>query len=103
MDDVVLKVNKGQVAQGRRTRDRLVEAIREYTLARGYPPTVRELGDMVGLRSTSSVHFQLRQLAMEKRITWDPDRPRTLLLKATSAGCPLCGHVASGESKGEGR
>jgi SOS-response transcriptional repressor LexA len=78
MDDVVLKTSPRQLAQGRQTRDRLVEAIRQFIAEHGYSPTVRELGDLVGLKSTASVHFQLRALAIEKRITWKPEQPRTV-------------------------
>jgi repressor LexA len=92
MDDVVLKVNKGQVAQGRRTRDRMVTAIGAFIADHGYSPTVRELGALVGLSSTSSVHAQLHTLAMQKRISWDPTRPRTVrLTNAPDQRCPKCG------------
>lgn len=40
----------------------ILEFIREHLAANGYPPTIREIGDAVGLTSTSSVHNQLRSL-----------------------------------------
>jgi len=44
------------------TRRRILAAIRDLTRERGYPPTVREIGQAVGLRSTSSVQYQLHIL-----------------------------------------
>lgn len=40
----------------------VLDCIRDHVATHGYPPTVREIGDTVGLVSTSSVHHQLRQL-----------------------------------------
>ena len=41
---------------------RILEYIQETVRARGYPPTVREIGEAVGLTSSSSVHAQLENL-----------------------------------------
>ena len=40
----------------------LCDFLRQFTQERGYPPTIREIGDHLGLRSTSSVHFHLKRL-----------------------------------------
>ena len=49
-------------------RDRILDYIRESTKARGYPPSVREIGKAVGLSSTSSVWQQIGQLESEGRL-----------------------------------
>lgn len=40
----------------------ILDFVRDHIAAHGYPPSVREIGDAVGLASTSSVHRQLRLL-----------------------------------------
>lgn len=46
--------------------------------ARGYPPSMREIGDAVGLASLSSVTHQLNQLELSGYLRRDPNRPRAL-------------------------
>lgn len=43
-------------------QDAIVDFIREHIEVHGYPPSMREIGDAVGLSSTSSVHHQLCRL-----------------------------------------
>ena len=43
----------------------------EYIDEHGYPPTTREIGEMVGLKSTSSVHAHLQRLLKEGKIETD--------------------------------
>ena len=45
---------------------------------RGYPPSIREIGDAVGLQSTSSVAHQLRTLEKKGFLTRDPHKPRAV-------------------------
>jgi repressor LexA len=58
------------------------QAILEYvarTVAnRGYPPSMREIGDAVGLASLSSVSYQLDQLELAGYVRRDPNRPRAM-------------------------
>lgn len=56
----------------------IYNAIQCYTFTRGYPPTVRELGDLVGLSSASSVHKYLVKIKRQGYITFEPGQPRTL-------------------------
>src|SRR5439155_2213511 len=51
---------------------RILEFIRETVHARGYPPTVREIGEAVGLTSSSSVHAQLANLERQGLLRRDP-------------------------------
>lgn len=56
----------------------ILNVIREAVEARGYPPSVREIGDAVGLTSPSSVAHQLRVLESKGFLRRDPNRPRAL-------------------------
>lgn len=57
---------------------RILEVIKDAVETRGYPPTVRELGDAVGLSSPSSVSHQLNVLETKGFVRRDPKRPRAL-------------------------
>ncbi len=60
-------------------RQRMVlEVIRDSVERRGYPPTVREIGEAVGLTSTSSVSHQLMTLQKKGFLRRDPSRPRAV-------------------------
>ena len=63
---------------------------------RGYPPTVREIGDAVGLSSPSSVHAQVRTLVERGLIRKDPDRPRAIVVTNPGASMPALASVPSG-------
>jgi repressor LexA len=57
---------------------RVLEVIREWVERFGYPPSVREIGEAVGLTSTSSVAHQLRALERKGYLRRDPNRPRAV-------------------------
>lgn len=57
---------------------RILEVIRESVRLRGYPPSVREIGDAVGLTSPSSVAYQLAALQKKGVLRRDPNRPRAV-------------------------
>jgi repressor LexA len=57
---------------------RILEVIRESVDKRGYPPAMREIGDLVGLTSSSSVAHQLKVLQEKGFLRRDPNRPRAL-------------------------
>jgi len=60
-------------------RQRMVlEVIRDSVQRRGYPPSMREIGEAVGLTSTSSVSHQLRALQRKGFLRRDPYRPRAV-------------------------
>ena len=52
----------------------------EYVDAHGYPPTVREIGDAVGLASPSTVHAHLANLERAGLLKRDPTKPRAIEL-----------------------
>lgn len=56
----------------------VLEVIRTWVERFGYPPSVREIGEAVGLTSTSSVAYQLRALEQKGYLRRDPNRPRAI-------------------------
>lgn len=57
---------------------KVLRYIRESLAKRGYPPSVREIGDAVGLKSPSSVAHQLNALERKGLLRKDPNRPRAV-------------------------
>ncbi|MCU0302029.1 MAG: transcriptional repressor LexA [Candidatus Nanopelagicales bacterium] len=57
---------------------RVLEVIRASVEGRGYPPSVREIGEAVGLNSPSSVAHQLKVLEAKGYLRRDPNRPRAM-------------------------
>ena len=86
-------------------RREILDFIARTSEERGYPPTVREIGAEIGLKSSSSVHYHLRVLAENGYITRDGSLTRALRVaeEASSPGrsgaryLPLVGRVAAGE------
>jgi repressor LexA len=75
----------------------------EYVDRHGYPPTVREIGEAVGLASPSTVHAHLANLERAGLLRRDPTKPRALELTgresasvATLPKLPLLGQIAAG-------
>ncbi|MFJ9497770.1 LexA family protein [Brevibacillus centrosporus] len=56
----------------------VLEAILKYTAKHRYAPTVRELTEIVGLKSTITTHGYLERLKLQGLITWEPSAPRTI-------------------------
>ena len=83
-------------ARQRRILDFIAQTVRE----RGYPPTVREIGEAVGLTSSSSVHAQLATLERRGLLRKDPTKPRAMSLsdspRAEGVVVPLVGRIAAG-------
>jgi repressor LexA len=77
-----------------------------YVDAHGYPPTVREIGDAVGLASPSTVHAHLANLERAGFLRRDPTKPRAIELvgrrrseepsRAATPVLPLVGRIAAG-------
>mgnify|MGYP002722703433 FL=1 len=57
---------------------RILEVIHDAVMLRGYPPSIREIGDATGLQSTSSVAYQLKQLEEKGFLRRDPNKPRAV-------------------------
>jgi repressor LexA len=61
---------------------KVLEVIRESVEARGYPPSMREIGEAVGLTSSSSVAHQLATLERKGFLRRDPNRPRAIEVRS---------------------
>lgn len=59
-------------------QQRILEVIRQFTAEQGYPPSVREIGERVGLSSSSTIHAHLKTLERRGLISRDPTKPRAL-------------------------
>lgn len=68
------KAAKGLTAR----QKRILETIQRSVQVKGYPPSMREIGDTVGLASLSSVTHQLSQLEKLGYLRRDPKRPRAM-------------------------
>ncbi len=81
----------------------ILDFLTKYADAHGYPPTVREIGEAVGLASPSTVHAHLANLERAGLIKRDPTKPRAIELRrepkpiaADVHKLPLVGEVAAG-------
>ena len=85
---------------------KILDYIRYVTKVRNYPPSVREIGEAVGLSSSSTVHNHLNQLERRGLIKRDPSKSRTVQLvegseieakRRNSVAVPVVGSVAAGQ------
>ncbi len=67
---------------------RILEVIRDELTERGYPPSIREIADRVGLASSSSAAHQLKVLQAKGFLFRDPHRPRALEVRLPSSISP---------------
>ena len=84
----------------------ILEYMKEQILAKGYPPSVREICTAVGLKSTSSVHSHLETLEKNGYIRRDPTKPRAIeivddsfqnISRREMVNIPMLGKVAAGQ------
>jgi repressor LexA len=90
---------------------RILDFIRDWVERYGYPPSVREIGEAVGLVSPSSVAYQLKELEKKGFLRRDPNRPRAVDVRPpselvddevaraqrpTPAYVPVVGRIAAG-------
>ncbi|MGL5647393.1 MAG: transcriptional repressor LexA [Clostridium sp.] len=89
---VNLKEKQGQI----------YEFLKTYTENKGYPPSVREICEAVGLKSTSTVHGHLKRLEKKGLIRRDPTKPRALEIlelaseKPEMISIPIIGNITAG-------
>ncbi|MDX6378645.1 MAG: repressor LexA [Gaiellaceae bacterium] len=83
----------------------ILRVVQDHIARHGYPPTVREIGDAVGLTSSSTVHAHLQALESRGALKRDPTKPRAIDLRdrqsTRSNGdgvrmLPLLGAIAAG-------
>jgi repressor LexA len=84
-------------------QQRVLATIKEAIEKRGYPPSMREIGQAVGLTSSSSVAHQLRVLEEKGFLKRDPNRPRALevFLPEVMAARRSIGAISGGSDTGE--
>jgi len=68
---------------------RILEVIRDFTERHGYPPSVREIGERVGLSSSSTVQSHLKSLEKRGLVQRDPTKPRALTTTGSPAAVPV--------------
>ncbi len=88
-------------------RQQILDYIAEQLRAQGYPPSVREIGEAVGLNSSATVHTHLAVLQREGYLVRDPTKPRAIQVRYDPSSkaamvsspvrhVPLLGDVAAG-------
>lgn len=82
-------------------QQRILAVIQEYTDEYGYPPTIREIGDVVGISSTSVVSYNLNALERRGYLSRDKDISRGLRLVTTDADADATGRAVDASSRGE--
>ena len=93
---------KGRISD---KQQQILDYIKEEILAKGYPPTVREICEKVRLKSTSSVHSHLETLEKNGFIRRDPTKPRAIeicddsfqMVRTEMVSIPVVGRIAAGE------
>ncbi len=83
----------------------ILDFLKKEILDKGYPPSVREIGEAVGLKSTSTVHGHLERLEKKGIIRRDPTKPRAIEIlddefnvqRRELVNIPIVGRVAAGE------
>lgn len=71
-----------------RRQEQILFFIRESVESRGFPPSIREIGEAVGLSSSSTVHSHLRSLESKGYLKRNPSKPRSIELLDGSANRP---------------
>lgn len=86
-------------------QEQVLEFIRNTVAARGYPPSVREIGEAIGLSSPSSVHAHLNTLVESGVLRRDPAKPRAIVIvddtppaaeRSNVRDIPVLGRIAAG-------
>lgn len=81
---------------------RVLDVILDSVQRRGYPPSMREIGEVVGLTSPSSVAYQLHTLERKGFIRRDPNRPRAIEVMGADHGAAGAAGGAGYDATGEG-
>jgi repressor LexA len=90
-------------------QQQVLDYIRETVAGRGYPPSVREIGEAVGLSSPSTVHSHLNTLVEAGLVKRDPSKPRAIMVvddrvpvssgtahRSRTRDIPVLGRIAAG-------
>ena len=78
-------------------QEEILQYIDQFVTENGYPPSVREIGAAVGLRSTASVSYHLNHLQAKGLVTYEAGKKRALSVPNTKTGqIPIIGVVTAG-------
>ena len=87
----------------KQTQERVLDFIKKTIQEKGYPPSVREIGEAVGLKSTSTVHGHLVRLERKGLLHRDSMKPRAMeilgdpaFFRSSNVSIPVLGRVAAG-------
>ena len=85
-----------------RRQSEILQYIKDFLVEKGYPPSVREIGSAVGLKSSSTVHRYLSMLEENGAIRRDATKPRAIDIMGENPWgrtipVPLVGVVTAGE------
>ncbi len=95
-------MHKGSMEKPATERQRsILSVIRSFTAERGYPPSVREIGELVGLSSSSTIHAHLKALERRGLLSRDATKPRAMRSTESiplpdAVVMPILGRVAAG-------
>ena len=85
-------------------QQRILDYIKTEIQNKGYPPSVREIANAVGLKSTSTVHGHLRRLEKKGLLHRDAMKPRAMEItgdpnfeRGASTAVPLVGNITAGQ------
>jgi repressor LexA len=92
--------NSADLSDRQRT---IIQVVADALERNGYGPTIREIGQAVGLASTSSVHYQVAELEKKGCLSRDAKRPRTIVVRPVThtertavVPVPFVGRIAAG-------
>ena len=77
---------------------RILDYMKEEIRTKGYPPTVREIGAALGIKSTSTTHKDIESLVKQGYLVKDPSKPRALMVVDPDE---TSGHVNAASAKAE--
>lgn len=77
-------------------REEILAFLRSFSAENGYPPSIREIMQAVGLKSTASVHYHLSELNRTGQISIDGSKNRAITLPE-QRGIPIIGTVTAGQ------
>ena len=101
----ILEVERMEYGKITQKQSEILEYMKNEILNRGFPPSVREIGEAVHLKSTSSVHSHLETLEKNGYIRRDPTKPRAIeivddnfnLVRRETVNVPIIGKVSAGQ------
>ena len=95
--DILKEKGGGVKPRTSNKQEEILQYIDQFVTENGYPPSVREIGAAVGLRSTASVSYHLNHLQAKGLVTYEAGKKRALSVPNTKTGqIPIIGVVTAG-------